>query len=93
MEHYRMKPVVVQAIVFNEYQYRTGDEQYDTIPIVDKAMLSEKYAGHTAKDGRYSISTSAGNTTISEGDYIVKGTQGEFYVYTPELFAMLHERI
>lgn len=90
---YRKKPVIVDAIQFIEKDFTNRHSKYVSFPIVDMANMSELWAGKNARDGRYYIQTLEGSMTVSEGDYIIKGVQGEFYPCKPDIFEMTYEKV
>lgn len=72
IKKYVKKPVVVEAI---EY---TGDN----------AVEIAKWAGGEVEifSGSLAIDTTEGTMTVSKGDFVIKGTRGEFYPCKPEPF-------
>lgn len=77
---YRKKPVVVEAIQFD------GDNFYEV----------EQFAkGKTFYEisERLFISTLEGEMLVSEGDYIIKGVEGEFYPCKPDIFHKTYEEV
>lgn len=90
---YRKKPVEVEAIKFDEQKYREGHSDYDKMPIQDRCMLSELWCYKKASDGRYYIDTLEGDMTVRDGDYIIKGVQGEFYPCKPDIFEQTYDKV
>lgn len=43
--------------------------------------------------GMLVIRTLEGDMHVSPGDYVVKGTQGEFYPVKPDIFENIHEKV
>ncbi|MNO78419.1 hypothetical protein D3C76_695550 [compost metagenome] len=88
MAKYRKKPVEVEAIQWHE-----------------KTMLMHdvlKYFGGLNSMGARSISRPAGKLlietlegtmTVSDGDYIIKGVQGELYPCKPDIFEQTYEKV
>ena len=79
---YRKKPVVVQAMKFNVYDLKWLQEFCPSL--------------ETLQDGihiRFRFSTIEGDVYITEGDYLVKGVEGEFYPCKASIFDATHERI
>lgn len=77
---YRKKPAVVEAIQFD------GDNFYEV----------EQFAkGKTFYDilERFYISTLEGEMLVSEGDYVIKGVEGEFYPCKPDIFHKTYEEV
>ena len=86
---YRKKPVVIDAWLFTEEKIQKGH-----IPgVEDRAMFSEIWLGKSSEDGRYYIDTLEGQMTVKEGDYIIKGVQGEFYPCKPDIFKQTYEPV
>ena len=87
MEQYRKKPVVIDAIKFT----RNNWEEI-------KAFTNE--TAHTLRiekriDGIATciIPTLEGQHIATEGDYIIKGVQGEFYPCKPDIFEATYEKV
>lgn len=80
MSRYRKKPVVVDAIQFTPL---TIDE-------------CEEFVGGDlgrGPGGSWVIATLEGAMTVSVGDWIIKGVQGEFYPCKPDIFAETYEPV
>ena len=77
---YRKKPVVVEAIQYDGFH--TG--QLNDF-CVDKIV--------EPVEGSPFIRTLEGNMTISKGDYVIKGVNGEFYPCKPEIFLKTYEPV
>lgn len=74
---YRKKPVVIEALHFTA---DTGwDEVYEFCPDA-RPRNAELY-----------IKTLEGEMHVSEGDYIIKGVNGEFYPCKPDIFEKSYE--
>ena len=94
IKSYRKKPVEIQAVKF-EYT----DECIEFL----KTWLGPEYKTH----GKYRHPTAIGWMEIgtledgtsqvkhvaSEGDYIIKGVQGEFYACKPNIFEQTYELV
>lgn len=93
MAKYRKKPVIVEAIKFDENKYKENHSDYDEFPVSDRCMLSELWCDKSASDSRYYINTLEGDMTVSNGDYIIKGIQGEFYPCKPDIFEATYEKV
>jgi len=74
---FRKKPVVIEAIQF------VGN--FDEI---------EKFVDSDAefRDGKLLVATLEGPLWASDGDWIIKGIQGEFYPCKPDIFEATYER-
>lgn len=78
---YRKKPVVVDAIQYDLTKYYVHEIR--------------EFVGSSLKldsSGNHYISTLEGNMSISPGDYIIKGVQGEFYPCKPDIFEQTYEK-
>lgn len=91
MSKYRKKPVVIEAEKFSEKTYR--ESKFLSIAVRDKFNMGEFWIDKTAKDGRYYIDTLEGWMQVNEGDYIIKGIQGEFYPCKPDIFEATYEEV
>lgn len=81
---YRAKPVeIVAAIVKSDNSERVQE-------------WIREYGGRTTPCNTlwlFGIDTLEGNMAVSEGDYIIRGTHGEFYPCKPDIFEGKYERI
>lgn len=78
---YRKKPVTIEAI------------QWDGFNIDEIcAFIGETMASFDAS-GKMQIYTLEGTMTAQEGDYVIKGVQGEFYPCKPDIFAETYELV
>ena len=99
MAKYRKKPVVVEAIKYSnvpEINRQVVDWARDS---KTPAFMDTEIRNCSPKnpDGfEYPclrINTLDGTMTVREGDYVVKGTQGEFYPCKPQAFLDVHELV
>lgn len=92
---FRKKPVVIEAVQFKYDEYGLADLQEfcgDALGDIRKARhigaLAEAEIG-TLEDGI--------NLTVkhiaTEGDWIIKGVQGEFYACKPDIFQATYEQV
>lgn len=88
---YRKKPVVIEAEQF--YENKRKDSLFLTKAVRDKADVSEMWFHENATGGRYYINTLEGPLKVSNGDYIIKGIQGEFYPCKPDIFEATYEKV
>ena len=102
MTAYRKKPVEVEAI-------RWDGTAAGATPIIDwilsqhgcTASWTEPYEAHSFPDGKgypahpggINIHTLEGDMLASPGDWIIKGTKGEFYPCKPDVFADVYEPV
>lgn len=78
---YRKKPVIVEAIQIN-FGY--------TNVLEIKAFVGESFIDMCNGKVPY-IKTLEGDMYISDGDYVIKGVQGEFYPCKPDIFEATYE--
>ncbi len=82
---YRKKPVVIEAIKFNEEKW---EEE------ISQAKLSESFPMvllSIINGFKPVIQTLEGDMKVSDGDYIIKGVRGEFYPCKPDIFEETYE--
>ena len=77
---YRKRPVVVEAIQW------TGKNYKDI-----QAFAGLKIVCHFSELRVLMVRTLEGDMFASRGDYIIKGTRGEFYPCKPDVFQELYE--
>ncbi|MBM4646563.1 hypothetical protein GS464_29550 [Rhodococcus hoagii] len=90
MSKYRKKPVVVEAIVYK------GVESIEAaVEFVGGAFQlgSHAFDGKKCTWATPYIQTLEGKMSVSKGDYIIKGVQGEFYPCKPEIFEQTYEAV
>lgn len=81
---YRKKPVIIQAMQFTR----------DTADAVFAWVNQEGATLGWWEDRRHvtlTIPTLEGDMTASEGDYVIRGVQGEFYPCKPDIFEAAYE--
>ena len=89
---YRKKPVVVEAVQWNGFnleeikEFVGGSLIYE---ISDAAWKVSKGVPAVYME----IKTLEGNHVCTEGDYIIKGVQGEFYPCKPDIFEQTYEQL
>lgn len=85
---FRKKPVVIEAMQFK------GDWTGDGADICTWVGRSAHWsAGNSGEPGTLHIRTLEGTMTATEGDWIIKGVQGEFYPCKPDIFALTYEPV
>lgn len=93
MALYRKKPVVVEAITFDElveYGKSNGGN------IVNGMPWSFEYNGHRItheNDDCYLIPTLEGTMRMTRGDVLITGVKGEIYPCKADIFAATYEPI
>jgi len=89
MTKYRKKPIVVEAVIW--------DETVDTFnELQDKGLVYGSFEGHGNRPdwvGNLRFKSTDGWTGVAKGEYIVKGPRGEFYRCRPEVFTANHEAV
>ena len=76
-QRFRKKPVVIEAIRFHH-------GNFDEV---------ERFVGGDAewRSGELIVATLEGAMHVSEGDWIIKGVEGEFYPCKPSIFEATYE--
>ena len=95
-KRYRKKPVVIEAMHFVG---ETSGELHDTYLWVESHVGSIEPYDQEATDGvsinpetgQMFIRTLEGDMTVSIGDYVIRGVNGEFYPCKPDIFAKTYE--
>jgi len=77
MPHFRKKPVVIEAWL---YDGCTGNLPYEAGVAITRSI----------RDGSCFISTLEGEMECRPGDWIIRGVKGEFYPCHPEVFALTY---
>lgn len=82
MDRYRKKPVVIEAIRFDG-----SDECAE--------YLCQWSGGEVSlNDGdAVVIETLEGPMFVSDGDYVIRGVQGEYYPCKPDIFEAAYEKV
>ena len=83
MPMFRKKPVVIEAV-----QWIGGLESYEEVCQLMTGVLADPMG-----NGRLSIPTLGGDVVASLDDWIIKGTQGEFYPCKPDIFETVYEPV
>ena len=84
MNKFRKKPIVIEAIQLSQ---ATKRQIWDWL---GDAYLRHGEAGDDAHLDM-DIATDSGVAKVCEGDWIIKGTKGEFYPCKPDIFAQIYE--
>ena len=89
---YRKKPVIVEAVIW------TGNNLEEIKNFVDESLLYNIYdgaweVGEAPVIVDMQIRTLEGNMSVSVGDYIIKGIEGEFYPCKPDIFKETYETV
>lgn len=82
IEKYRKKPVVIEAVQW------TG-QNYGEI----KQFIGNNRESYINQDVELTIITLEGHHVANEGDFIIKGVNGEFYPCKPDIFEQTYEKV
>lgn len=85
----RKKPVVVEVIQFDRKKAESNFAK-DYPMVTDIAQVTTSI-GTEERPDRFYISTLEGAMTVSDGDYIIQGVNGEFYPCKPDIFEKTYE--
>lgn len=80
---YRKKPVVIEAIKF--------DGSSESLKSIDEMMGIINDLDFTGGSPKIFIRTLEGIMTAIQGDWIIKGVNGEFYPCKPDIFEKTYE--
>lgn len=86
MAKYRKKPVVIDAI---KYQAELGNNRVMNWLSQQGADIS----GWMFFNATIEIPTLEGDMLCSDGDFIIKGVNGEFYPCKPDIFEQTYEPV
>lgn len=81
MKKYRKKPVVIDAIQFNGWNF--GE--------IQDWMFNYKGIYPSCYKDTMIINTLEGDMVANVGDFIIKGVNGEFYPCKPDIFKKTYE--
>ena len=93
MMKYRKKPVVIEAITFDEL---VEHGKQSGAPLHGGMPWSFDYNGHPItheNDDCYLIPTLEGTMNFSRGDMLITGVAGEIYPCKPDIFAATYEGV
>jgi hypothetical protein len=85
---FRKKPVIIDAYEWDGTKTTLG--MLRGIPSLEMALCSH----NTSADGKITnlhIRTLEGQLHVSNGDFIIKGIEGEFYPCKPDIFKKTYE--
>lgn len=101
MAKYRKKPVIIEAVQYiigqeipaveflGNYDYKDEDHQMPGVYETDIAIFRHNWSDQSVS---ITIKTLEGNMKVSDGDYIIKGVNGEFYPCKPNIFEETYEK-
>lgn len=93
MAKFRKKPVVIEAITFDEL---VEHGKANGGNIVNGMPWSFSYVGHPItheNDDCYLIWTLEGTMRMDRGDMLITGVKGEIYPCKPDIFAATYEEV
>ena len=94
MAKYRKKPVVIEAVQFTQELVNGYCLREEAIP---KGVLFKRGAWNTQTETVYNaefyIPTLEGEMTVSVGDWIITGVNGEHYPCKPDIFEKTYEEV
>lgn len=88
MNKYRKKPIVIEAMQLTRKYF---DEIFEWI---GEENIEDSGSGEFYEDTCYiQIKTLEGNMEASEGDFIIKGIENEFYACKERIFNKTYEKV
>lgn len=88
---YRAKPVQIEAMQYTPGS-ETAIEKWSNREVAVQKVLNRSPEG-PAIVYALSVKTLEGDMVANPGDYIVKGTHGEFYPVKPKIFESKYEEV
>lgn len=89
VKRYKKKPVIIESVVWTGFNLK---EILEFMGVSTVGLGYEVLEHFTDEHGLF-ITTLEGELHASEGDYIIKGVQGEFYPCKPDIFAQTYEEV
>lgn len=86
MGYYRKKPVVIEAFHFKMDSFQDLEKLSEFLKDADVDI-------NYINEGKIYIETLEGNMCASEGDWIIKGVNGEFYPCKPDIFEKTYDQV
>ena len=95
---FRKKPVVIDAVQYKSPSYSNlrefvdsfGDNGNERIKVIRDEGLN---ITSSSSGGKLCIVTLEGNMEISNGDFLIRGVNGEFYPCKPDIFEKTYEAV
>lgn len=98
MGFYRKKPVVVEAVRFDDVMFDGigsfsifFDIEEDLPKWLRDALTDERIFPVSEDPPQLVVRTLEGEMLADEGDWIIRGVKGELYPCKPEIFALTYE--
>ena len=86
---YRKKPVVIEAFQLNDRGLIGEDWFWDAVS--DNKIITHSFGKHEPEKAWCEIRTLEGTMIADQGDFIIKGVQGELYPCKPDIFEATYE--
>nr|DAM35044.1 MAG TPA: PGDYG protein [Caudoviricetes sp.] len=97
MAKFRKKPVIIDAWKLNLNDTNDTIRIYEMIHNVDVStmhLVASAYINNLVKQkGGLPIPTLEGEMLASDGDFIIKGVNGEYYPCKPDIFEKTYEAV
>lgn len=96
MPKFRKKPVVIEAITFDEFVEIGRRANPENAREHGGYAWHFRYGGHPItheNDNCYLIPTLEGTMRFERGDMLITGVAGEIYPCKPDIFAATYERV
>jgi hypothetical protein len=93
VQKFRKKPVVIEAIQWNNLNYKEISEFVGITLAPDLESETAYLAGKGAPTFSLSIPTLEGKMKAMPNDWIIKGVNGEFYPCKPYIFEKTYEAV
>jgi hypothetical protein len=79
---YKKKPIIIEAVCFTK----------DSEDLCYSFITCQKWIEHLDNKAVFKIQTLEGVMTATQGDYIIKGVNGEFYPCKPDIFEKTYDQ-
>lgn len=83
---YRKRPVVIEAMLLN-------GNAHEVMTWVQQIPRGASVTYDLEDNGPIYITTLEGTMKAEQGDYVIRGVQGEFYSCKPDIFERTYERL
>lgn len=93
MSKFRKKPVVIEAIQWNNFNYKEIMEFAPSAYGPEMESETAYVAGQGAPIFSMLIPTLEGTMKALPGDWIIKGVNGEFYPCKPDIFEKTYDLV
>lgn len=95
---YRKNPVVVEAVQLTKNNVEDAAQFIDRDYLIRVVWLNEANIYKDKQDDKFNspgiwIKTLEGDYLAKEGDYIIKGVDGEYYPCKPDIFEKTYEKV